>query len=279
MKTSLALVLAIAAFPALAARAATERAETRQAAQKHYSIQVADGGWGGANLDDLNAVYHSAINEIAVHLDAADLAFEPIRIQHGNRNPVVNYSRSVRGEIIVELNAKGNRWSQHAYQAAHEFCHILCRYKKADRSNLWFEESLCELASIYALRQMAITWKTDPPYPNWKDYSKSLESYVSDVENNHNSIGSEDFLTWFNQFEPELRSNPTRREDNGRIALELLPLFESYPAGWQSLPHLNTGPGEKEQTFYLYMKNWHTNTPGRHQKFVAKIGEKFGLSL
>lgn len=33
------------------------------------------------------------------------------------------------------------------------------------------------LATLFALRGMSHTWKTQPPYPHWKDYAKALVSY------------------------------------------------------------------------------------------------------
>ncbi|MCP6756902.1 hypothetical protein NL533_35270, partial [Klebsiella pneumoniae] len=73
-------------------------------------------------------------------------------------------------EIVLKLDTSNTFWSQYAYQFAHEFCHVLCGYREDDPGTQWFEETLCETASLFVLRAMAREWKTAPPYPHWKDY-------------------------------------------------------------------------------------------------------------
>ena len=256
---------------------AAERASARKAALLPYQLRIEAGGWGGASLADLEAVYRSACSEIAVHLaEAQHPAPEPIRIRHDPSGPIVLFRRSLRGERIVQLNAKGNHWSQHAYQFAHEFCHILCRFKDGERGNLWFEESLCEMASIYALRQMAMTWKTAPPYPNWRDYSDSLRSYADDVAAKYSLPDGESFGQWFRDSQDRLRTKPTQRELNGVVAMRLLPVFEKNPEAWQTLRYLNIGRGSEEQSFGDYLEAWRENTPNGLQPLVASIIREFG---
>ena len=45
--------------------------------------------------------------------------------------------------------------------------------------NSFVLETLCEVASLFALRQMGEAWKTDAPYSNWKSYSVSLKGYAN----------------------------------------------------------------------------------------------------
>jgi hypothetical protein len=49
------------------------------------------------------------------------------------------------------------------YQFAHEFAHILSNYErhadsKVARQHEWFEEALCEVASLYALKRVGMQW-------------------------------------------------------------------------------------------------------------------------
>lgn len=267
--------LALAEPAADTADRGADRGADRKAAQKKYELRVEKQGWTGARQADLRAVYNSACSEIAVHFKEAKFDIEPIRIRHDKSGPIVLYQRSLRGELIVQLSANGTYWCQHAYQIAHEFCHILCRFKPGDRSNLWFEESLCELASIYAMRQMAITWKTAAPYPNWRDYSKSLKSYADDVTKKHALPEGTEFAAWFQENQAQLRKNPTQRELNGIVAVQLLPQFEKAPEGWRALQFLNQGRTKQEQTFREYLEAWHDNTPEKLRPFVEGIIEEF----
>ena len=274
MRCPIIAICLLLALPQLAQ--ATKRGAERKAAAKRFELRVEEQGWNGARRADLEAVFNSACSEIAVHFEGNEkLGLEPIRVRHDKSGPIVLFQRSLRGELIVELSSSGTYWSQHAYQIAHEFCHILCRFKEGDRSNLWFEESLCELASIYAIRQMSTTWQSDPPYPNWKSYAKSLKGYAEDVVGKYPLPDGKQFSTWFKEAHAQLRTKPTQRELNGIIAVHLLPIFEEHPNAWQTLPYLNIGRTKEPQKFRDYLRAWHNNTPTKLRPLVAKITQQF----
>ena len=67
-----------------------------------------------------------------------------------SKEPIVLFKRGPRGGSSL-LNTSDRYWCQYAFQFAHEIGHILCRYKDGDSTNKWFEETLCETASLYAL--------------------------------------------------------------------------------------------------------------------------------
>ncbi|MFT4549489.1 MAG: hypothetical protein ACI9UA_006063 [Pseudoalteromonas tetraodonis] len=257
---------------------AEDRGSKRKAAAKRFELRVEEEGWKGADHINLRAVCDSACSEITVHFSGKEkLDLEPIRIRHDKSGPIVLFKRSLREELVVLLSSKGTYWSQHAYQIAHEFCHILCRFKEGDKTNLWFEESLCELASIYSLRQMAITWKKSPPYSNWKSYADSLRSYAEDVEKKHALPENQSFADWFRKNREQLTEKATQRELNGIVAVQLLPIFEANPEAWQTLPYLNVGRGKEQQSFNDYLRAWHDNTPEGLRAHVAKITREFKL--
>ena len=140
-------------------------------------IRVVKGGWGGASTTDIQKVLHSAASEIWKYFPDRKIA--PIIVQHSNTGPIVLYRKGPNGEHIVRLDVEGTYWCQFAYQFAHEFCHILTNYHEAQsKKNNWFLESLCEMASRFAVRGMAQTWKTAPPYPHWKSFSAALTTYA-----------------------------------------------------------------------------------------------------
>ena len=92
-----------------------------------------------------------------------DYRIEPFVVRRGHESPIVWYQRNARREIVMLLNTEETYWSQYAYQFAHEFCHILCGYDEDYKGNQWFEEAICETASLFALRAMARAWEHDPP--------------------------------------------------------------------------------------------------------------------
>ena len=81
---------------------------------------------------------------------------EPILVEPKG-GPITLFRRGPKGEYLVRLNTGDRHWAQHAYQFAHEFTHILANYDEHERRNKWFEESICEMASLFVLRRMSET--------------------------------------------------------------------------------------------------------------------------
>ena len=84
------------------------------------------------------------------------------------------------GEHIIFLNAKENYWCQWVYQFAHEYCHhLIDGTLTGEWSNLlWFEETICELSSLYNLNKM-IDYCTTNGLPG---YSPSVQVYLDNEE-------------------------------------------------------------------------------------------------
>lgn len=230
-----------------------------------------------ASQADISKLLASATRELWQHFP--DYELEPIVVTRGTSGPITLYERNLRREIVVRLDTHSTFWSQYAYQWAHEFCHILCGYRNDGRDNKWFEETLCELASIYALRQMSETWKTDPPYPNWKDYGKSLRKYADDVIASREKLDIAGLAEFYRRHEKSLRESATKRDLNGAMAVALMPLFEKEPEHWNAVRYLNSVPAEKGITLREYFAKWHKATPARHRAFVLRIAGAFGAAV
>ena len=93
----------------------------------------------------------------------------------------------------------------------------------------WFEEALCEIASLYALKELAAEWEHSPPYPNWAPYAQALESYAENMlKEAHRALPpSTSLAAWFRNAETQLQANPYLRKYNEVAANALLPLFEA----------------------------------------------------
>lgn len=179
----------------------------------------------------------------------------------------------------MRLDTRKTFWSQYAYQFGHEFCHILCGYRSSDGKNLWFEETLCETASLYVLRSMARDWKQTPPYRNWADYRDSLRDYADDVirkRDKVNEIYARGMARFYKDHAADLRKNPTNRELNGSMAVIMLAKFEAAPERWEAVRWLNHTPPPKDETFANYLQRWHAAAPAKHQKFIAEIVSLYG---
>ena len=122
--------------------------------------------WSGASVSNIELVLQSTARQIWPYAEQSPPC--TIQVDRSRTGPIVLYRRGSKGEYLVRLDTQKQYWCQYAFQFAHELCHIICGYKKGDRSNLWFEETLCETASLFVLRKMTKEWKIDPSFPYWK---------------------------------------------------------------------------------------------------------------
>ena len=194
---------------------------------------------------------------------------------------------STSDPFTVQLTAKGKLWAQFSYQFSHEFCHVLLNHEGLkDNPNNWFHEAICELASVFTLRRMAERWPTRPPYPNWADYAVSLASYTvrAPVASGHASLLSGAIRQFLSSEENTLRKASLRREfgdfsesDRDKIAVishALLPLFESEPAGWNTVRNIPATKGPLTE----YLADWYAQVDLGDKPFLRKILDAFEVT-
>ncbi|MDA0840371.1 MAG: hypothetical protein O3B01_20430 [Planctomycetota bacterium] len=235
------------------------------------------GDWLGGSAEDIKRVLLSSSSELFRFFPGRKI--HPIIVKRSASGPMVTFQRGPNNEYNVLLNTQGTFWSQYSYQFAHEFCHIMCNYDEP-KNNHWFEETICELASMFALRKMSETWKTTPPYANWKSYAPSLFEYAANLIKEGQLPEGKTFIQWFEENRSELaNSDGGLRAKNKIVAAQLLTLFEAMPAEWQAVQYLNGWKSEGNQPFDEFLKSWRQNSPEEHQAFIESVAEKFGIKL
>lgn len=266
MSQASALLLALLAAASAGARAPEIRV-------------VSDFGAPAANVE---AVARSAAATLWRHCGETELDGPGIDLFHRPEGPIALYQRTAEGRVRVGLGSQGTLWAQQSFQFAHEFGHVIARHTRTGgklrpdghHANLWLEESLCEAASLFALRAMAREWETAPPYPNWKSYAPSLESYARQrlEESGRTHPPDRPLGPWLRANEPAMRRNAVLRELNNVVAARLLPLFEAEPAGWEALAYLNLAPGTRaEASLGEHLAAWRQACPGRLRPFMTKL--------
>ena len=243
-------------------------------------IRVVPGDWGGAQLADIQKVCESSAGELWKHFP--DRKLPPIIVEHGNNGPIVLYKKGPRGEHIVRLDVEGNHWSQFAYQFSHEFCHILTNYHpRESKKNKWLVESLCETASLYAMRQMAETWKPSPPFPNWRSYAPHLRQYADNarVKKALRIAPGATLGQWYRENADALRKKGDQRDKNKVPASAMLAMLEANPTDWQAVGAMNLSLPDKGDTFEAFLADWLARTPDKHKKFVKKVADLFEITI
>ena len=231
--------------------------------------------WGAA-LPDVQKVLDSTAMSLWPYFPERSL--RPILVSPKG-GPIVLFERSDKDEYRVRLSTGGLYWAQYAYQFAHEFCHILCNYDRDVHRNKWFEESLCETASLFALRRMAESWRTKPPYPNWKGYSKALAKYADQRIAKAKLPDGKTLAAWYRDNAGPLSRNATDRSRNSIVAVELLKMFETAPEHWGAVTYLNVEKLDESQSLRQYLTAWRRHAPPPHRKFIEQIAAKFDIAL
>lgn len=272
----LLLVMAVSAWAETAATLPADADERNRAA---FTIRIVPGGWGSALTDDIERLLIGVARDIRANF--GDLPKRVLLVEHGDGTPITLYRRGPNDECLIQLTSVDTRWAQFSYQFAHELCHVLANYEKkrdARGPNQWFEETLCETSSLYALRRMAVTWKTAPPFPNWSDYTPSLTAYADEAMRRpaRQLPAGTTLAAWFGGHRDHLRRNPVERELNGLVANQLLPLFEQDPTRWDAIRFLNLGDDEHDSSLAAYLAGWRDRVPDRHRAFIKSLLTLFG---
>jgi len=241
------------------------------------SIRVDNRGFGASEAD-IGAVCRSAAERMTDGWkQPLDVNVVVVKGEHG---PFTAFRKNDRGESVVKLDTGKTFWSQYAYQFSHELCHVLCKCDNDYQGNLWFEETLCETASMYCMRRMGEQWRTKAPYPNWKGYAPSLEGYVADVIRKralYPELVKLGMPAFYQNHRKRLESEPCDRAINGAMAIVLLNLFESDPKQWEAIRWINSAPSPKGESFQAYLEKWHDAAPEVHRGFIAGIADLYGV--
>ena len=196
----------------------------------------------------------------------------PLFVTNSPEGPITLFDRSARGEVIIKLDVRERYWAQMIYQFAHELAHVRANFRPDARDNKWFEETLCETASLYALRKLSLTLRD---HPNFDSYRHHLHDYAEKIIANREKVDLKTLAAFYQKHETTLRKDATDRPLNGAMAVALLPLFETNPGHWNSLGALNKSPAKKDLPLSGYFKKWHDDTSAPHRPFIQKVKSHF----
>lgn len=241
-------------------------------------IQIELGEWGEARIEDIQRLLEDVVSQLMRHISAPPQGRIRVQCHPNGAAPRILYRQSPDEDYVIQLTVQNRLWSRFAYQFAHELCHLLSNYEQLRLpGNQWFHESFCELASLFTIKQMATTWKSSPPYPNWTSYAQDLDSYAQEFifREEHQLPLGVSLAQWFRVNEPGLRLNQYQRPLNGLVAVHLLPLLQVSPAHWQSIRHMpNT-----DEPFQIFLILWRASCPTAHKDFVTQVADAFQICL
>ena len=247
------------------------------------SVQPSD--WGDGSHTDIQVLLTDVASQIERSLrdPVADVFVIPA--PGSNPYPMTHCRLAPDDLFRIQLTARDKKWAKFAYQFAHELCHVLSNPERLQGNpNNWFVEALCELSSVFTLRQMAERWRTQPPYPNWASYAASLASYTvrMPVASGHCNLLSVAVNSLLSSQEDNLREASLQKEfgdfnesDRDKIAVfshALLPIFENQPTVWNSVSKLPETKGQLNE----YLSDWYIQVEPVDKPFVERILGVFG---
>jgi hypothetical protein len=258
-----------AAIQPVAATAQPPSQRPAHPAWKHeLAIKVIDDGKWDGDPENARQVMLSAAGELWKYFP--DRKMPRIEV-YSKGGPFFYYGIGDDAHAKILLAAHNAYWAQMAYQFAHEYCHLLCHFGNPSPQH-WFQETLCETASRFALRRMSETWKTSPPYPNWKDYSGALRSYFDNLQNNNRLPPGKTLAQWYRE------NSASCTYITPVVAGELFEMLDAQPEHWEAVtyyPHEKLNP----DTFEEFLRVWQRNCPEKHKAFIAAIAAKFEYDL
>lgn len=249
--------------------------QQKQRFEINKNFSIVEGYWGNTLLIDLSRVLDNIVSKFYETLISELLPVKEVVIQNIKYLP----NHTPGPEIVVKdyidkiyLDLEDNLWCQYIYQFSHELCHhVIGSDAKLVFKFKWFEETLCELASLYCLEKLSISWKTDAPYPNWSNYASVIKSYKMQHVSKPENIIEIPFENWFAQNIDEFYSNRYRRTENRIVALQLFDLFNNNPFNWQIVQYLSYLKTSDEMDFKDFLLCWEAVLPEKLKVDFRKI--------
>ena len=236
------------------------------------------------NHQDTNTLLEDVVGHLNKYLRVPFSGLIEVEIASNEPKAPITINRNHRDEPIrVLLSARDQYWCQFVFQFAHEFCHVLTNYYEEflNNPNLWLHETVCEIASIFVLRQMERQWRTNPTSMGQQWYASAFQNYANErlARPDVQLPSGVDLPGWLKSHENELRisdvSNDRQRVNQSLIAYNLLPLFEENPKGWNAITTFPTSNGELSE----YLRDWYSFVNDDYKKFVSKVSDALGCKV
>ena len=246
-------------------------------------IQIEPAEWGSAQLDNILAVLRSAAKQFVD--GSAHTAWPGVYVSRSNDSPIILDARRPDGRVVIKLNTQDTYWCQYAYQFAHEWVHLMAghlfpaniRWRGTQNFVGWFEESLCETGSLFALNALSVEWRENPPYPNWRDFAPSFSGYAQGrMDAEAHSIGdNETFRDWLAAHMAALRNDSCKRDLNTIVAKHMLPVFERNPRMWDAVAYLRASRAGPDVQLAEHLDGWQAACPEEMRHHVDALKPVF----
>ena len=236
-------------------------------------LVIENGNWGATSLRTIRGVLTSVAQVLLAGFGSVPDA--AIHVAPWRRYPQVFHDRR---PYQVRLSARDTFWCQYVYQFAHELCHVMINFDRhRAHRHRWFNEALCELASLFVLHRLADAWIEDPPdgVAQAQAYAPNFAVYAARMAERHSRPG--DLPRWLASHLPDLEADAYGREHNRVVAVSLLQPFLDDPSLWRDCGRLNCWDPYANTTFQDYLDSWarHLTRNGSTPRVAPLVDELF----
>lgn len=102
----------------------------------------------------------------------------------------------------------------------------------------WFEETICELASMYHLNKIHSLWSQYPDFSIQFQYSPSLRGYLDNLLNRNSHREDAGSLLQFLQVSHCVEPQTYHRYYYNALAAKIYPFFLQNPKLWRIIPRI-----------------------------------------
>ena len=226
--------------------------------------------WAGTNWPVVSKALAAVMQELDAGLGTPRTT--PVHLYHASfAGRSVNYPMTVEknGHTEIYLATGQNYWSQFVYQFAHEYLHYAAgrHFHAADRFG-WFEETLGELAALYALERLADAGFQDDRLTNYQHHFAGYAHQVLERNELRQTTAPWEFLpAWLDDLGRERYDRPRNRA----VAERLLPAFRKDPTLWAAVPYLRHIEEDACPDFTAYVDRWLALLPVELRERVAGL--------
>ena len=253
--------------------------------------------WGNMSHSDIQTLCENISFHFEKHLRPENEMNDTVNVYRSfdeihvtlDPNPVAKYKIGMLLKKDMEIRV--DDFYYFIWSFGHEICHILHNFELTtiDNPNLWFQEGIASMASVWVLRSMADTWEHDSPFGTFVEqdggiayFSDNFEHFANAYLNvfpeyQYNGTGEE----WLEEYEIFLREDYyktrsfTQYHLVSQLSYKFLPIFEENPEAWNAVRKMPASTGEMSE----YMQDWHDNVDTEDKQFVEAIADEMGITV
>ena len=218
-------------------------------------ITICNANWGATSLSAIRGALESVLGVLAEPFEKVPTA--PIRVlpRFGDSPAIAEDQRPYE----VFLTARNRYWSWYGFEFAQQVCHILTNYDECKgHKHKWFDETLCQVASLFALHRMADSWVENPPptVPKAAEFAPYHREHAERIERQHEPPTLADLPEWLREQIDHLEADSADHTLTMTLAAALLPQFQRDPSLWADCGALNTWDARSDRDFTAYLDSW-----------------------